>query len=48
VARINSGEELCEQKDSNKRIKGTGRLLTSSANSGVLGGRRECGGASGR
>jgi hypothetical protein len=37
VARINFGEELHGQKGSNGRIKGTGRFLTSSANSGTLG-----------
>jgi hypothetical protein len=37
--RINSGKELREQKDSNGRIKGTRRLLTSSANFEALGGR---------
>ena len=37
MARINSGEELRGQKDSNGRIKDRGRLLTSSVNFGVLG-----------
>jgi hypothetical protein len=48
AARINSGEQSRGQKGSNDRIKGAGRLLTSSANSGECGGRRRCGGTSGR
>jgi hypothetical protein len=40
AALINSGEKLCKHKDSNGRIKGMGRLLTTSANSGAPGGRQ--------
>jgi hypothetical protein len=48
AARINSGEQSRGQKGSNGRIKGASRFLTSSANSGARGGRRRCGGTSGR
>jgi hypothetical protein len=42
------GPQQRAKNDSNDRIKGVGRLLTSSANSGGLGGRRWCDGASDR
>jgi hypothetical protein len=41
VARINSDKELHGHKDSNGRIKGMGRLLTTSANSGASRGTTE-------
>jgi hypothetical protein len=48
AAWINFGEELRKHKDSNGRIKGMGRLLTTSANLGAPGGRGGGGGVSGR
>jgi hypothetical protein len=45
---INSGEELRKHKESNRRIKGMERLLTTSANSGAPGGRRGGSGVLGR
>jgi hypothetical protein len=40
AARINFGDELHKHKDSNGRIKGMGRLLTTSAKSGAPRGRQ--------
>jgi hypothetical protein len=48
ATRINSGKQSRGQNGSNGQIKGTSRLLTSSANSGARGGRRRCGGTSGQ
>jgi hypothetical protein len=44
----NFGKQSRANQGGNGRIKGTGRLLTSSSNSGVRGGRRRCGGTTGR
>jgi hypothetical protein len=44
----NSGEQLRGRWGDTWRNKGMGRVLTSSANSGARGGRRRCGGTSGR
>jgi hypothetical protein len=44
----NSGVQLCGLWGDTWRNKGMGRVLNSSANSGTLGERQECDGASGR
>jgi hypothetical protein len=43
-----SGKQSREQQSGDDQIKGTGELLTLSANSGARGGQRRCGGTLGR